>query len=116
MATTDPARARAFYEVVLGLRLLTADDYALVFDAHGTMLRITIVEHLTPAGYTVLGWRVRDIAATMRGLVAAGLSFERYPWFEQDQLGAWTAPEGSKVCWFKDPDGNTLSLTQPAEG
>lgn len=112
VATTDPARAKAFYRDVLGLLLISEDDFAVVFDAHGTMLRLTIVGDITPAPYTVLGWRTGEIATTVRGLSAAGVQFEKYPWMEQDDLGIWSAPSGAKVAWFKDPDGNVLSVSQ----
>ena len=112
VATTDPSRAKAFYRDVLGLLLISEDEYALVFDAHGTMLRIAIVGEIVLAPYTVLGWQVSDIDATVRGLAAKGIKFERYAWMEQDALGIWSAPSGAKVAWFKDPDGNLLSVSQ----
>jgi catechol 2,3-dioxygenase-like lactoylglutathione lyase family enzyme len=110
--TTDPARARRFYGETLGLALVAHTEFALVFDAHGTMLRISDVHELAPAEHTILGWRVSDIVETVRGLAKAGVAFASYPWLNQDQLGVWTSPDGSRVAWFKDPDGNTLSLTQ----
>jgi catechol 2,3-dioxygenase-like lactoylglutathione lyase family enzyme len=112
VATTDPARAKAFYRDVLGLLLISEDEYALVFDAHGTMLRVAIVGEIVLAPYTVLGWQVDGIDATVRGLTAKAVKFERYAWMEQDALGIWTAPSGAKVAWFKDPDGNLLSLSR----
>lgn len=84
----------------------------LVYDAHGTMLRVTMVKKVHPADYTVLGWKVPNIITAAKGLAAAGLDFERYPGMEQDELGVWTSPGGGKVAWFKDPDGNTLSISQ----
>jgi hypothetical protein len=63
-------------------------------------------------GYTVLGWRVADIAATARGLAGRGVEFLRHDGMDQDENGAWTTPGGDKVAWFADPDGNVLSLTQ----
>ena len=112
VATTDPSRAKAFYRDVLGLLLISEDEYALVFDAHGTMLRVAIVREIVLAPYTVLGWKVDDIDATVRGLAAKGAKFERYPWMEQSDLAIWSAPSGAKVAWFKDPDGNLLSVSQ----
>ena len=110
--TTNPVRARAFYEDVLGLDLVEETPYACVFQANGTMLRVTVVEELAPAPFTVLGWSVDDIAATIAELSQRGVSFERYTGVEQDELGIWHPPSGGQVAWFKDPDGNTLSLTQ----
>ncbi|MBV9172559.1 MAG: VOC family protein [Chloroflexi bacterium] len=110
--TTRPDAARAFYRDVLGLRLTDVDEYAAVFDLNGTMLRLVTVNELQPAGYTLLGWIVDDIVAEIDALVRKGVAFERYGWFEQDEHGVWTAPGGAGIAWFKDPDGNTLSLTQ----
>jgi catechol 2,3-dioxygenase-like lactoylglutathione lyase family enzyme len=112
VATRDPARARSFYRDTLGLRLLSEDRFALVFDANGTMLRVTTVHELALAKYTVLGWEVSDIAAAARDLENAGVELEHYGFKEQDERGIWTAPDGTRVAWFKDPDGNILSLTQ----
>jgi catechol 2,3-dioxygenase-like lactoylglutathione lyase family enzyme len=112
VAATDLRRARAFYEQKLGLRVLEHNDFACVVDANGTMLRVTKVPEVARAGYTVLGWRVRDIAASVRDLAARGVTFLRYDGMSQDQDGIWTAPSGARVAWFADPDGNTLSLTQ----
>ena len=112
VTTTDPSRAKAFYRDVLGLLLISEDEYALVFDAHGTMLRVSIAGEIVVAPYTVLGWQVEDIDATVRGLAAKDVKFERYPWMEQDDAGIWSAPSGAKVAWFKDKDGNLLSVSQ----
>jgi predicted enzyme related to lactoylglutathione lyase len=113
VASSDPERAKEFYGGKLALPLTEEQmPFALVYDAHGTMLRVTMVKKVHPAGYTVLGWNVPDIVAAAKGLTAAGITFERYPGMEQDALGIWTSPGGSKVAWFKDPDGNTLSISQ----
>jgi catechol 2,3-dioxygenase-like lactoylglutathione lyase family enzyme len=112
VATRDPARAKEFYGKTLGLRFVTDDGFALVFDANGTTVRIATVRELSPAPYTVLGWEVDDIESAVKELAAAGVAFERYGIFPQDELGIWSAPGGARVAWFKDPDGNTLSLSQ----
>jgi catechol 2,3-dioxygenase-like lactoylglutathione lyase family enzyme len=113
VATRVPERAKAFYRDTLGLHLVAEQlPFALVFDANGTMLRVTIVRELVTAPYTVLGWDVPDIAATAKALSAAGVKLERYPGMPQDELGIWTSPSGARVAWFKDPDGNTLGVTQ----
>jgi catechol 2,3-dioxygenase-like lactoylglutathione lyase family enzyme len=110
--SADLGRARAFYEQVLGLPVVEQDDFACVFDANGTMLRVTAVGEAARAPYTVLGWRVGDISAVVRGLAARGVRFLRQGGMDQDEDGVWTAPGGDKVAWFADPDGNVLSLTQ----
>jgi catechol 2,3-dioxygenase-like lactoylglutathione lyase family enzyme len=114
LATAHPSQARTFFEDVLGLRLVSDDPFALVFDANGTTLRVAKVDSLSPQPFTVLGWVVADIAATIRLLAERGVRFERYPemGMVQDDLGVWTAPGGAQIAWFKDPDGNTLSVTQ----
>jgi len=113
VATTDAAKARQFYEAALGLRFVSDDRFALIFDANGTTLRVTKVRSFEPAEHTVLGWRVPDIDDAARDLSSRGVVFERYDGFSQDELGIWNAPDGFRVAWFKDPDGNVLSLTQP---
>jgi catechol 2,3-dioxygenase-like lactoylglutathione lyase family enzyme len=110
--TTDPARAKEFYEGTLGLQLESESPFALVFRVNGTMLRVTVVQELTPHPFTVLGWDVPDIAAAIRALADRGVEFERYDSVDQDELGVWRTPVGARVAWFKDPDGNTLSLAE----
>jgi catechol 2,3-dioxygenase-like lactoylglutathione lyase family enzyme len=112
VATTDPARALTFYRDLLGLALVADEPFALVFDLAGTMLRIAKVEQLVPQPHTVLGWIVEDISAAVAGLRAQGVEPVRYPGMEQDELGIWRSPGGALLTWFRDPDGNTLSLTQ----
>ena len=112
IAATDMDRARLFYEQRLGLTVMEHTDFACVFDANGTMLRVTAVPCVAQAAYTVLGWRVADIAATIQELTSQDVVFIRYDGMEQDESGVWTAPGGDKVTWFSDPDGNVLSLTQ----
>jgi catechol 2,3-dioxygenase-like lactoylglutathione lyase family enzyme len=112
VATRDPGRAKAFYRDTLGLRLVSEDEFALVFDAAGTMLRITRVQKVAAAKYTVLGWQVPDIVCTARNLQKAHVTLKRYPGMQQDELGIWISPSGARVAWFKDPDGNTLGITQ----
>ena len=112
VAATDLDRARAFYEQKLGLPVVEHDDFACVLNENGTTLRVTAAPKVAQPGYSVLGWRVGDIAAAVRDLAARGVTFLRYDGMNQDQGGIWTAPSGAKVAWFADPDGNTLSLTQ----
>jgi catechol 2,3-dioxygenase-like lactoylglutathione lyase family enzyme len=112
VAAADIEAARRFYEDTLGLRLVEQNPAGCVFDAHGTMLRVTPVPDVTPAPYTVLGWAVADIDGTVRALTSRGVEFARFEGMEQDEGGVWTAPSGDRVAWFRDPTGNTLSLTQ----
>jgi catechol 2,3-dioxygenase-like lactoylglutathione lyase family enzyme len=109
--TKDAVKARAFYEGVLGLRFVKDDGFAMVFDANGIMVRIARAQ-FTPAPFTILGWQVTKIEEIVKGLQEKGVQFERFGFFEQDQLGVWTAPTGDKVAWFKDTDSNMLSVSQ----
>jgi catechol 2,3-dioxygenase-like lactoylglutathione lyase family enzyme len=113
IATSNPQRALSFYRDTLGLELV-ADElpFALVFNVHGTMLRVTAVVEVNVAGYTVLGWLVPDITEAAQAMTAAGVRFERYDGMGQDEWGVWSSPGGAKVAWFRDPDGNTLSISQ----
>jgi catechol 2,3-dioxygenase-like lactoylglutathione lyase family enzyme len=113
--TRDPARARQFYESTLGLEFISADPFALVFNAHGTTLRVADVSDVRdyrPAPFTIIGWQVTNARDTVSDLQKKGVRFERFPGMEQDADGIWQSPSGSKVAWFKDPDGNILSITQ----
>jgi catechol 2,3-dioxygenase-like lactoylglutathione lyase family enzyme len=112
LATTNGARCRRFYERVLGLRLKGEDEFALAFDVGGVELRIQKVKAFQPHEFTALGWRVPNVHNTLTELAKRGLSVERYPFLEQDGAGVWQAPSGARVAWFKDPDGNLLSITE----
>lgn len=112
VSTTHPDKAREFYKEKLGLKLLSDDKYGMEFEAAGAHLRISVVEKLTPQPFTVLGWDVNDISSVITVLIKQGITFERYSFIDQDSAGIWTAPGGTKVAWFKDPDGNLLSLSE----
>jgi catechol 2,3-dioxygenase-like lactoylglutathione lyase family enzyme len=112
----DTERAKRFYRDTLGMQLLSEEPpFALVLDANGIMLRLVMGSELAPRAGTVLGWQVDDIATAVRDLERAGVRFERYEYFKQDDLGVWTSPTGAKIAWFKDPDGNILSLSEHPE-
>jgi catechol 2,3-dioxygenase-like lactoylglutathione lyase family enzyme len=110
--TTDPARARTFYEGLLGLGFVNEDGFALILKANGIMIRVVKLEKFTPVQFTILGWKVTEIEKVVARLEEQGVHFERFGFFKQDDLGIWTAPNGDKVAWFKDPDGNTLSVSE----
>jgi catechol 2,3-dioxygenase-like lactoylglutathione lyase family enzyme len=105
VSTADAARAREFYAGTLGLALVDETPFALVFDAHGTRLRVTVVERVVPAPYTVLGWAVDDIAQTARSLARRGVQLLRYPALEQDELGVWRSPAGGARRLVRGPRG-----------
>src|SRR5438552_646317 len=102
VSTQNSAKAKDFYQNVLGLRFVEDQPFALVFDANGTVLRIAKVEHLNPAPQTVLGWIVHDIAAVVTNLGQKGVICEEYAGLEQDELGIWLSPSGAQIVWFKD--------------
>jgi catechol 2,3-dioxygenase-like lactoylglutathione lyase family enzyme len=115
IGVSDLDAGRAFYEGVLGLTIVSQDDFAVVADAGGVQVRITQPPQVIAAPYTVLGFQVQDVSAAVAGLAARGVAFERYPWFGEAQGadGVWLAPSGTRVAWFKDPDGNLLSVSGP---
>lgn len=110
--TVKPQEAKTFYKDILGLKLLTENQYAMEFDANATLLRITVVQELKPHPFTILGWKVDDIEVEIKQLNDKNVFCEHYDFMEQDKLGIWTAPDGIKVAWVKDPDGNVLSLVE----
>lgn len=113
--TTDRAKARTFYESVLGLEFKEEDAFATVMNANGINIRIVDVGPFTPFGFTILGWAVDDITATVTAMTAKGVVFEAFDFLEHDDLGIWTAPDGARVAWFKDVDGNLLSVSQDTD-
>jgi catechol 2,3-dioxygenase-like lactoylglutathione lyase family enzyme len=108
----DLDRARKFYEGTLGLRIYDGDPFALHVAAGGVPVRIARVESLQPQPFTILGWNVRSISREIDGLVKRGVKFERFATMPQDARGVWTAPGGAKVAWFRDSEGNLLSITE----
>ena len=112
LATKNPRLTRGFYEEKLGLTFVSEDNFAVVFDVNGTMVRIQKVEKVNPHPYTALGWMVSSIRTVATQLAKRGVEFQRYPGMKQDELGVWSSPGGAKVAWFKDPDGNILSITE----
>lgn len=114
IGTLKPDAAKAFYGDVLGLKFVNDDGFALVFEGKNGRIRVSRVPAVTPPAYAVLGFTVDNIEAAVDGLTAKGVVFARYPFFVQDAKGIWSAPDGTKVAWFHDPDLNLLSLVQPA--
>jgi catechol 2,3-dioxygenase-like lactoylglutathione lyase family enzyme len=110
--TRDYDKARAFYEGKLGFEFVSVDQYALVMSVGGHKIRIAKVQNFTPAQGTILGWEVEDIETVVTWLRERGVTIEKYPFVQDHELGIWTAPSGDKVAWFKDPDGNILSVSQ----
>jgi len=114
VATTNAEAAKNFYTGTLGLTFVEDGPYALVFDSNGIMLRVQKVKEFAPQPFTALGWNVDDIEAAIKELTGRGVEMIKLEFLPQDALGVWTTPDGSKIAWFYDPDGNTLSLAQMA--
>ena len=112
----DLAVAREFYSSRLGLPVTGENPFAVVLDANGIMLRLTPVSDLQPQPFTIAGWEVADIEATVDALASVGITFLRFDGLEQNAKGIWATPGGDFVAWFADPDGNTLSLTSFGPG
>jgi catechol 2,3-dioxygenase-like lactoylglutathione lyase family enzyme len=112
ICTRDRARATAFYRDTLGLAVAYEDNFAAVFNIGGITLRVSLVPDFTPHEHTIVGFHVADVPATVNALREKSVTFSIYPRLHQDELGIWTAPGGTMhVAWFKDPDGNVLSVT-----
>lgn len=112
LPTAEPQQSKQFYMNILGLKLQSEDDFALEFEGGGVRLRITIVEKFEPQPFTVLGFRIKNIGAQVKTLTEKGVKFEQYSSLDQNHLGIWTSPSKAQIAWFKDPDGNLLSLTE----
>jgi len=113
--TRDPQKSREFYVRTLGLRFVSEDHFAIVVDSNGMMVRITNVSNagdFKPFPFTILGWNVENAEQTVRELTQKGITFERFPGLQQNAHGIWQSPAGAKIAWFKDPDGNLLSITE----
>jgi catechol 2,3-dioxygenase-like lactoylglutathione lyase family enzyme len=110
--TTDYDQARAFYEGKLEFDFVSLDQYALVVSVGGHRIRIAKVPNFTPLEGTILGWEVNNIRTIVTWLRERGVSLEKYPFLQDRELGIWTTPTGDQVAWFKDPDGNILSVSQ----
>jgi len=110
--STNLGNAKIFYSDQLGLQLLDQNEYALEYKVGDTILRINKVSESISSDYTIFGWQVDDIGVSVKTLTDSGIDFIRFDGMQQDGLGICMFPGGSKVAWFKDPDGSTLSLTQ----
>jgi catechol 2,3-dioxygenase-like lactoylglutathione lyase family enzyme len=114
VGTVRPEQAKDFYQNVLGLDFVSEDQFALVFAGKNAHIRVSRVPAVAPAPYAVLAFNVEDIAREIDAITARGATMARFPVFQQDARGIWTAPDGTKVAWFHDPDLNLLSMVQPA--
>jgi catechol 2,3-dioxygenase-like lactoylglutathione lyase family enzyme len=115
--TRNSERAKSFYRDVLGLKFRGEDPFALSFSTGLIVLRVQkAFQEIPPSPFTRFGWVVPDITTAVQELSQKGVVFERQRGVPQDELGIWTVPDGARVAWFKDPDGNVLSLTQYPPG
>jgi len=112
LLTKDYDQAKAFFVGKLGFEFISLDQYALVVNTGANHIRISKVPTFTPLQSTVLGWEVPDIDAAVAWLAERGVATEKYPFVQDKERGIWSTPDGNKVAWFKDPDGNVLSFSQ----
>lgn len=112
LLTKDYEKACAFYEGNLGFEFVSLDQFALLVKAGKSTIRIVKAPTFTALQSTVLGWEVDDIETIVDWLTKRGVVFEKYPFVPDKERGIWTAPGGSKVAWFKDPDGNVLGVSE----
>lgn len=111
--TKDASKARAFYEGVLGFELVGDNEYVATYRAGANKIMLQKGAEEPPLQRTIVGWEVTGIRDVVSELTKRGVVFLRLglDWMQQDDLGIWESPEG-KVAWFKDPDGNTLSVSE----
>lgn len=112
LGVSDLGRSLDLYSGVLGLPVTSSDSFGASLEVGGGELRLALVDHVAPHPYSQLGWRVSEIARVAGSLDRAGVELTRYPGLEQDDSGVWTAPDGTRVAWFPDPDGNVLSIVE----
>lgn len=115
LTTSRPAESKEFYADKLGLIFMGEDPSFLIFDSNGIVLRIQKAKSFTPSSQTALGWEVSDVVHQVDDLIRAGVKMLRRPGLQQDQIGIWTAPDGTMIAWFQDPDGNVLTVSEHAE-
>lgn len=117
--TQQPEAARHFYEQTLGLKFVADNDFAIVFRVGPepqAMLRIVRARNFVPVSHTIFGWEVENVEQSVDELLGKGIQFLRPGYFEQDARNIWNAPDGSRIAWFQDPDGNTLSISEHPAG
>jgi catechol 2,3-dioxygenase-like lactoylglutathione lyase family enzyme len=112
--TSRIPEAEKFYSEVLGLPLKARSHGALVYSVGGSDLRVSPVPATQPSAHTVVGFAIADIRTAVDTLAARGIILERFAAFPHDPQGVLTTPDGAQVAWFRDPDGNLLSIVQYA--
>ena len=115
MATSKPEAARAFFEGVLGLTFIGEHEHLVMFQSGAAQLMLQKASVVTPPHGAALGCHVKDLRGTMNALLDRGVTFERFEGMDQDAFGVWSPAPGTGVAWFKDPDGNLLSLSQASQ-
>lgn len=110
--TSRIEEAGAFYRDVLGLPLQGTADGAWVFHVGGGALRVAPVPSTKPSEHTVLGFSVPDVDKVIASLTSRGVLFERFDGFAHEENGTVMTPDGARVAWFRDPDGNILSVVE----
>jgi catechol 2,3-dioxygenase-like lactoylglutathione lyase family enzyme len=113
-AVDDVAKAKQFYGETLGLEVREEMDGLALQLAGGSSVFIYPKPDYTPATFTVLNFPVDDVEQAVDRLTAAGVTFEHYDGFQQDEKGIARGDEGPTIAWFTDPAGNVLSVLEDA--
>lgn len=115
VCTARMAEASRFYEDILGLRCTSMSHGARVYNVGGAELRLSPVPSMEPSTHTVVGFAIKDLDAVIESLLAHGVTLERFSGFPHDSCGTVTLPDHTRVAWFRDLDGNLLSIVQYAQ-
>jgi catechol 2,3-dioxygenase-like lactoylglutathione lyase family enzyme len=110
-SSNDIPTSRDFYERTLGLEVTEENGMLTLHLAGGGLVLVYPKDDHVPATFTVLNFPVADIDAAVDRLAAAGVTFERYDGFDQDERGIMRG-FGPPIAWFKDPAGNVLSVIE----
>jgi catechol 2,3-dioxygenase-like lactoylglutathione lyase family enzyme len=114
----DLQKTRKFYEDVLGFTPEFDDPNGISYKSGSGRFNVYPTEFAGTAKHTLIGWYTPEIEKTVEELTAKGVTFEQYDMgdFKTDAKGIATMGEEGKAAWFKDPEGNILSVWQgPAD-
>ena len=111
-SSNEIAASKQFYAETLGLDVSEEMGGLALHLAGGGEVFVYPKDDHIPATFTVLNFPVQDVEAAVDRLTAAGVGFERYEGFGQDEKGIARGDEGPTIAWFKDPAGNILSVLE----
>jgi catechol 2,3-dioxygenase-like lactoylglutathione lyase family enzyme len=111
VAVRDLDAATKFYQDTLGLRPAGGEgNEVVVFESGDTTINVYRSSFAGTNKATALTWAVDDVEDTVRRLKAKGVQFEHYELPDTRHEGDVHVSGHIKVAWFKDPDGNILSV------